>query len=83
MKQSQRYIEALDKFVHLIHDDRFSISVPMEKGKMLIMNNWRVLHGRKANTATPSRVLVGGTITREAYYCKGVELAERIAASQQ
>eukprot|EP00466_Bigelowiella_natans_P018792 jgi/Bigna1/81180/fgenesh1_pg.78_\ len=32
-----KYIEALDKFVHLIHDDRFSISDDSQSDKYLIL----------------------------------------------
>ena len=33
-----------------------------------LMQNWRTLHGRAGGKASSDRTLVGGTITREAFY---------------
>jgi trimethyllysine dioxygenase len=49
----------------------------MEANSILLMNNWRVLHGRAGGRAASSdrHVLVGGTIVREAIYSRAIQLA--------
>eukprot|EP00471_Norrisiella_sphaerica_P013368 CAMPEP_0184492104 /NCGR_PEP_ID=MMETSP0113_2-20130426/22309_1 /TAXON_ID=91329 /ORGANISM="Norrisiella sphaerica, Strain BC52" /LENGTH=513 /DNA_ID=CAMNT_0026876755 /DNA_START=96 /DNA_END=1637 /DNA_ORIENTATION=- len=73
-----KYYAALDKFAYMLHSDKFCVNQPMEKGKILLMHNWRVLHGRKGGSASPSRKVCGGTITRESFYSKALELVDRI-----
>ncbi len=46
----------------------------MQKGRFMLMHNWRVLHGRAGGEASPDRMLVGGTITREAFYSQARRL---------
>ena len=46
----------------------------MHAGRFFLMNNWRVLHGRAGGLASSDRVLVGGTITREAIYSQARRL---------
>lgn len=38
------------------------------------MHNWRVLHGRAGGVASSDRMVVGGTITREAFYSQARRL---------
>ena len=61
----------------------------MTKGRFVLMNNWRVLHGRAGGAVSSDRVLVGGTITREAIYsqarraCVRVRVCVRVLYSSQ
>lgn len=43
------WFAAFSKFVKLIHDRE--VTVPMEANSILLMNNWRVLHGRAGGRA--------------------------------
>eukprot|EP00316_Scyphosphaera_apsteinii_P004387 CAMPEP_0119313676 /NCGR_PEP_ID=MMETSP1333-20130426/29989_1 /TAXON_ID=418940 /ORGANISM="Scyphosphaera apsteinii, Strain RCC1455" /LENGTH=483 /DNA_ID=CAMNT_0007318573 /DNA_START=83 /DNA_END=1534 /DNA_ORIENTATION=+ len=65
---------AFNRFVELVHSDEFERKIPMHKGRFLLMHNWRVLHGRAGGMASSNRVLVGGTITREAFYSQARRL---------
>ena len=67
------WFAAFSKFVKLIHDRE--VTVPMEANSILLMNNWRVLHGRAGGRASPDRHVVGGTIVREAIYSRAIQLA--------
>ena len=51
----------------------------MHAGKMLIFHNWRTLHGRAGGKASKDRTLIGGTVTREAFYSRATELLEETA----
>jgi len=70
------WFAAFSKFVKLIHE--FEVTVPMEEGSILLMNNWRVLHGRAGKRASPDRHVVGGTIVREAMYSRAIQLARAL-----
>jgi trimethyllysine dioxygenase len=48
----------------------------MKEGRFLIMQNWRILHGRAGNRASTSRTVVGGTITREAFFSRAINLVD-------
>jgi alpha-ketoglutarate-dependent taurine dioxygenase len=63
-----RWYAAFSRFVELLHSGEYERKVPMEKGRFLVLHNWRVLHGRASGAASSNRVLVGGTVTREAFY---------------
>lgn len=67
---------AFSKFVKLIHDRE--VTVPMQANSILLMNNWRVLHGRAGKRASPDRMVVGGTIVREAIYSRAIQLARAL-----
>lgn len=41
---------------------------------MLILDNWRVLHGRAGGKSSPNRVIMGGTVVREGFHSKAVQL---------
>ena len=69
-----KWYAAFNRFVELVHSAEFEKQVPMEKGKFFLMNNWRVLHGRAGGLVSSDRVLVGGTITREAIYSQARRL---------
>ena len=63
-----QWYAAFDKFVGMVHSEEFERKIPMSKGRFCLVNNWRVLHGRAGGTVSSDRVLVGGTILREAFY---------------
>ena len=69
-----KWYKAFNRFVELVHSSEYEHKQPMEKGKFFLMNNWRVLHGRAGGLASSDRVLVGGTITREAIYSQARRL---------
>jgi len=69
-----KWYAAFGRFVELIHCAEFERKVPMQRGRFLLMNNWRVLHGRAGGAASSDRMLVGGTITREAIYSQARRL---------
>jgi len=69
-----QWFDALHTFAAMIHDPKYSRSVELKAGQILVMNNWRVLHGRAGGKASADRVLVGGTITREAFYSTAKQL---------
>ena len=65
---------AFARFVELVHSEEFEKKVPLSKGRFVLMNNWRVLHGRAGGLVSQDRELVGGTITREAIYSQARRL---------
>ena len=64
----ETYYAALKKFVQLVNSDELQIERTLEKGEMIVFNNWRVMHGRK--TAAANRIIVGGTIALESFKSK-------------
>lgn len=73
------------QFADLIHSDEFERAVPMAEGDLLVMNNWRLLHGRdgsrdgaESNLQSQNRILVGGTVTREAVVHRARQLIEEL-----
>jgi alpha-ketoglutarate-dependent taurine dioxygenase len=68
-----KWYAAYMKFARMIHSKEFERLVPMKKGQILVMNNWRVLHGR-AGHQSPDRTLFGGSVTREAIYSRSRQL---------
>ena len=58
----------------MLHSEEYEVPVEMKEGTLLLMHNWRTLHGRAGGKASPDRTLVGGTITREAFYAKARQL---------
>jgi len=71
-----QWYSAYQKYVEMLHSPEFERVVEMREGQLLIMQNWRVLHGR-AGRQSPARTLVGGTITRENFYSKACQLIHR------
>ena len=58
----------------MIHGPEFEVEVPISQGQMLILDNWRVLHGRAGGKSSPNRVIMGGTVVREGFHSKAVQL---------
>mmetsp|Transcript_12978 Transcript_12978/g.33368 ORF Transcript_12978/g.33368 Transcript_12978/m.33368 type:complete len:418 (-) Transcript_12978:625-1878(-) len=74
-----KWFAALELFNSLIHNPEFERTIPMKAGTILLMNNWRILHGRVGGMASFDRKLVGGTITRESYYSTARTLVRKVA----
>ena len=47
--------------VQLTHSDEFQLHFKLQKGQMIIMNNWRMMHGR-AGLEGKQRIILGGTV---------------------
>lgn len=58
----------------MIHSPEFEVEVAMNAGQLLLIDNWRVLHGRKGGASSPDRVLMGGTVLREGFVSKALQL---------
>jgi hypothetical protein len=61
------WYEAYAKFYELVHSPEFMREVSLEKGQMLLTNNWRVMNGR-GRVEGQDRVILGGTATRDSFY---------------
>ena len=59
----------------MLHNPKYERTVDMAEGNLLVMNNWRTLHGRAGGRASPNRHIVGGTVLREAIFSKAMGLA--------
>jgi len=70
------WFAAFSQFVQLLHEQE--VTVDMNENTILLMNNWRVLHGRAGNRASPDRHVVGGTILRESVYSRAMQLARHL-----
>ena len=55
--------DALHEFDHLANDPELQFELAMRPGDMVIFDNWRVLHGRRAFSG--ERVIAGGYVNRE------------------
>lgn len=69
------WYKAFRKFVDMCHSSQFERHIKMQAGQMLVLQNWRVLHGR-AGHQSPNRTLVGGTVTRESFYSHASQLMQ-------
>jgi len=58
----------------MLHGPEFEVEVPIVEGQMLILDNWRVLHGRAGGKSSPNRMIMGGTVVREAFHSQAVRL---------
>lgn len=63
------YYEALQTWYNMTHSDEFQMHFKLQKGQMIIMNNWRMMHGR-AGLEGKKRIILGGTVTRDAFYSR-------------
>ena len=78
-----RWYAAYTKWVTMIHDPKYEVEVDMRAGKMLVFHNWRTLHGRAGGRASADRTLIGGTVTREAFFSRAAELLEVVGGQRQ
>jgi len=66
-KDFPAYYNALETWYSMLHSEEFMSTIQLRKGQMIFFNNWRVMHGR-AGLKGKKRVILGGTVTRDAYY---------------
>merc|ERR1712107_688954 len=79
------YYAAYARFAELIHLPEFEVRFPVSKGELMVVQNWRVMHGRNGNMdGTPSnlqssdRLITGGTVTRESVVSRARQLIEQV-----
>merc|ERR1712061_934425 len=65
----EEYFKALETWFDMVHSSEFEMRTPIEKGELIVMNNWRIMHGR-AGLKGQSRVILGGEVTRDAFLSK-------------
>lgn len=64
-----KFWEALRCFYGLVHSPEFQTHLTLQAGQLLLMNNWRTMHGR-AGLKGKARTILGGTVTRESFYSR-------------
>jgi len=77
------------KFGQMIHSDEFVRRLRVEAGQIVVVNNWRVMHGRDghwdgthSNIQSADRFLTGGTVTRENMLSKARDLLQQVHGSE-
>ena len=70
----EQWYDAYLLWNEMIHGPEFEVEVPISQGQMLILDNWRVLHGRAGGKSSPNRVIMGGTVVREGFHSKAIQL---------
>ncbi|CAE8595428.1 unnamed protein product [Polarella glacialis] len=68
------WFRAYSLWVEMIHGPEFEVEVPISAGQMLVLDNWRVLHGRAGGKSSPNRTIMGGTVVREAFMSRAIQL---------
>lgn len=58
------FYDALETFYGMIHSEEFQQHLVVREHELLVMNNWRVMHGR-AGLKGKARVILGGTVARD------------------
>ena len=73
----------------MLESPQYERELSMETGDFMIVNNWRVLHGRAGardgtdiGKISKNRVLVGGTITRENAYSRARALLQHVEGTR-
>jgi len=69
-----KWYEAYLLWNDMIHGPEFEVEVAINEGQILALNNWRVLHGRAGAKSSPDRIIMGGTVVREAFTSKAINL---------
>ena len=77
------------KFGRMLESEKYERELPMDTGDFMIVNNWRVLHGRAGardgsdiGKISPDRCLVGGTVTRENAFSRVRALLKEVEGVQ-
>jgi alpha-ketoglutarate-dependent taurine dioxygenase len=70
----QDWYRAYSMWNEMIHSPEFEVEVPINEGHILVVDNWRVLHGRSGKQISPNRCIMGGTVVREAFHSKAIQL---------
>lgn len=73
-QEMARFYAAWNRFTELAHSDEFMLRFNLRPGRMLVFDNWRLLHGRDAFVG--KRTLTGAYLNRE-----DVESAWRVVES--
>ena len=60
----------------MVHSPEFQIHLTLKEGELLMMNNWRTMHGR-AGLKGKARTILGGTVTRDAFVSATRELRRK------
>lgn len=73
----------------MLESAEYERELPMETGDFMIVNNWRVLHGRAGardgtdkGIISKDRCLVGGTVTRENAFSRARALLKQVEGTQ-
>eukprot|EP01084_Bolivina_argentea_P167515 290716_1 len=62
------YMNAYKLWCQLIHDDRFIVKVQVNENNVMVLNNWRILHGRGIMINPKNdRIFVGAYSTKEIF----------------
>eukprot|EP00930_Biecheleria_cincta_P078810 TRINITY_DN663_c0_g1_i6.p1 TRINITY_DN663_c0_g1~~TRINITY_DN663_c0_g1_i6.p1 ORF type:complete len:491 (+),score=92.95 TRINITY_DN663_c0_g1_i6:209-1681(+) len=62
-----RYMEAYRRWTNLLEEERFKCEFDWPEHSVIVMNNWRVLHGRATVPPNTQRVMVFGYIMKSIY----------------
>eukprot|EP00440_Ansanella_granifera_P011535 gb/GFBE01012522.1/.p1 GENE.gb/GFBE01012522.1/~~gb/GFBE01012522.1/.p1 ORF type:complete len:490 (+),score=132.88 gb/GFBE01012522.1/:1-1470(+) len=62
-----RYMEAYKKWTNLVEQDQFKCKFDWPEHSVIVMNNWRVLHGRATVPPNTQRVMVFGYVMKTIY----------------
>jgi len=73
-KDFPEWYRAYGMWTQMIHGPEFEVEVPINEGHILLIDNWRVLHGRAGKHCSPNRCIMGGTVVREAFHSKAIQL---------
>merc|ERR1719171_2707537 len=68
--QYHPFMDAYEMWLDLVEDARFKKQVHWPEGSMIVINNWRVLHGRALQDPGTQRTMVFGYITRSNIKCR-------------
>jgi hypothetical protein len=71
-----RFAAAITQFYKMVHSPEFQIHLTLKEGELLMMNNWRTMHGR-AGLKGKARTILGGTVTRDAFVSSTRELRRK------
>jgi alpha-ketoglutarate-dependent taurine dioxygenase len=73
-KDFPEWYRAYGMWTQMINGPEFEVEVPINEGHILLIDNWRVLHGRAGKHCSPNRCIMGGTVVREAFHSKAIQL---------
>jgi len=62
-----RYMEAYKRWTMLVEEERFKCKFDWPEHSVIVMNNWRVLHGRATVPPNTQRVMVFGYVMKSIY----------------
>merc|ERR1719473_2566727 len=71
-----KFCEAISTFYQMVHSPEFQIHLALHEGELLMMNNWRTMHGR-AGLKGKARTIIGGTVSRDGFVSAVRQLRHR------